>query len=536
MSMDDQQISRVTIVGGGTAGWLAASLLSRIYRRSDGTSALDISVIESPTIPSVGVGEATVPAMPRILRQLGISERDFFRRCNASFKLCVRFRNWNVDENGQPVEFLNLFDPDPQLAGHDLANYFTRFGEGRDSAHAGQDFINTYSAVPRLVAECKGPRQIGIEEFSTAVHYAYHLDAGLFAGLLKEIAQANGVHFIPDDLTEVELDDRGHVAALQLKEGGRHPVELVIDCTGFRGLILQKALGEPFVSFDKFLMNDRALAVQIPHDDVRQLSPCTTSTALGAGWVWRVPLYNRIGTGYVFSSKFRTDEQATDEFLAHLGLTAEQAEPRIIPLSIGHVRRSWVKNCIAIGLSSGFIEPLESTAIYTIEMAIRWLHSYFPDKNFDPALSDRYNATINGFYDELRDFIALHFHLNNRTDSDYWIAAREEAEIPDSLRENLAVWRNNLPTVYDLKSDHLFNNAVYRLVLIAKGFYRDRQATNSMGLDEGLWRGFMRKSRDTTDTIADHMPNHYDLVTAIRGDGGATDPYQSTIAAPGTLI
>ena len=534
--MDDQQISRVTIVGGGTAGWLAASLLSRIYRRSDGTSALDISVIESPSIPSVGVGEATVPAMPRILRQLGISERDFFRRCNASFKLCVRFRNWNVDETGQPVEFLNLFDPDPQLAGHDLAGYFTRFGEGRNGAHAGRDFIDTYSAVPRLVAECKGPRQIGVEEFSTAVHYAYHLDAGLFAGLLKEIAQANGVHFIPDDLTDVELDDRGHVAALQLKEGGRHPVELVIDCTGFRSLVLQKALGEPFVPYDKFLLNDRALAVQIPHDDVRQLPPCTGSTALGAGWVWRVPLYNRIGTGYVFSSKFRTDEQAIDEFMTHLGPTAAGAEPRVIPLRIGHARRSWVKNCIAIGLSSGFIEPLESTAIYSIEMAVRWLHSYFPDKSFDPALSDRYNSTINSFYDELRDFITLHFRLNNRTDSDYWIAAREEAEISDSLRENLAVWRHNLPTAYDLKSDHLFNHAVYRLVLIAKGFYRGRQAANSMGLDENLWRGFMREQRHTPDAIADHMPSHYELVTAIRGDGGATDPYQGSIAVPGALI
>ena len=536
MSMGDQQISRVTIVGGGTAGWLAASLLSRIYRRSDGTSALDISVIESPSIPSVGVGEATVPAMPRILRQLGISEREFFQRCNASFKLCVRFRNWNVDENGQPVEFLNLFDPDPQLAGHDLAGYFTRFGEGRDGAHAGRDFIKTYSAVPRLVAECKGPRQIGVEEFSTAVHYAYHLDAGLFAGLLKDVAQANGVRFIPDDLVDVELDDRGHVAALQLKEGGRHEVELVIDCTGFRSLILQKAMGEPFVPYDKVLLNDRALAVQIPHDDVRQLAPCTTSTALGAGWVWRVPLQNRIGTGYVFSSKFRTDEQAIDEFMAHLGHSADEFEPRVIPLRIGHARRSWVKNCIAIGLSSGFIEPLESTAIYSIEMAVRWLHSYFPDKSFDPALANRYNSMVNNFYDELRDFIALHFRLNNRVDSEYWIAAREDAEMPDSLHENLAVWRNNLPTAYDLSSDQLFNNAVYRLVLIAKGFYSGRPTTNSLGLDESLWQGFVREQRETTDTIADHMPNHYDLVSSIRGDSGSTGNPQSTIAVPGALI
>ena len=222
--------------------------------------------------------------------------------------------------------------------------------------------------------------------------------------------------------------------------------------------------------------------------------------------------------------------------MTHLCRSAGEFEPRVIPLRIGHARRSSVKNCIAIGLSSGFIEPLESTAIYSIEMAVRWLHSYFPDKSFDPALSDRYNSLINGFYDELRDFITLHFRLNNRTDSDYWIAAREEAEIPDSLKENLAVWRQNLPTAYDLKSGHLFNSAVYRLVLIAKGFYRGAQTTNSMGLDEGLWRGFMRESRDTNDAIADHMPNHYELVTAIRGDSGAADPFQGTVAVPGALI
>lgn len=537
--MENPQISKVTIVGGGTAGWLAACLLSRIYRRVDGTPSFDISVIESPSIPTVGVGEATVPAMPRTLMQLGISEKEFFRRCNASFKLGVRFTNWNVDDQGQPIEFLNAFETEPRLHGHDLTAYYTRYGAGRNGYNSGPEFTESHTAVPQLVREFRGPRQVGVDEYASAVHYAYHLDAGLFANLLQETAVSNGVTHIPDDLIDVELDEAGFIAALQLKEGGRHPVELVLDCTGFRSLLLQKALGEPFDSYDRYLMNDRALALQIPHEDVTRMPPCTGSTALGAGWVWKVPLYNRIGTGYVFSSKFRTDEEAVQEFIDHIGPAAKDAEPRIIPLRIGHARRSWVKNCIAMGLASGFIEPLESTAIYSIEMAIRWLHAYFPDRTFDPALADRYNRTVNEFYDELRDFIAVHFHLNNRTDSDYWIAAREGIDIPDSLRENLAVWRRNLPSPIDLRSRHLFDANVYTLVLLSKGFYRGQPVTNSLCLDGESWERFVRDERDSITSLAEHMPSHYDLVSSIRGVTGDQPGFghlTPTVPVPGSML
>ena len=246
--MENQRISQVTIVGGGTAGWLSAALLSRIYRRVDGSPSFNISVIESPSIPTIAVGEATVPAMPRTLMQLGISERQLFKQCNATFKLGVRFQNWNVDDQGQPVEFLNLFETEPFLNDHELSAYYTRFGVGRDGPRAGLEFSECHTAAPRLIREFKGPRQVGVEEFATAVHYAYHLDAALFAQLLRETAESNGVTYLPDDLVDVELDEAGFVASLQLKERGRHPVQLVIDCTGFRSLVLQKALGEPFES------------------------------------------------------------------------------------------------------------------------------------------------------------------------------------------------------------------------------------------------------------------------------------------------
>jgi tryptophan 6-halogenase len=518
--MNEKPISNITIVGGGTAGWLAAGLLSTFFRRPDGTPGVDISLIESPDIQTVGVGEATVPAMPRTLEQIGISEAEVMTRCNATFKLAVRFSDWDRDENNQPVEFLNSFDTDPPLQGRNLAAYYTRFGAQRNSAHAGHEFASCYSPVPDLIAQRKGPRPTGLEEYAGSGTFAYHLDAGLFAGLLQEFTVARGVRHIRENVQDVEIDERGFVNALQLEQSGRHPVELVIDCTGFRGLVINKALGEEFVSYGKYLMNDRAMALRIPHDDPTRLDPCTSSTALGAGWVWRVPLYSRLGTGYVYSSKFRSDDEAMTEYMDHLGPAAKGLEPRVIPLRVGQSRRAWVKNCVAMGLASGFIEPLESTAIYSIEMAIRMLFSYFPDTGFDPALAQRYNKKITAFHEEIRDFIVLHYALGNRTDSPYWVTAREDMEIPDSLRENPNIWRHNLPGPHDLDSTQLFGHDTYIMVLIAKGFYRDRPLNNGATVDQAVWDQFIQTMQPDIARMVAAMPSHYDLVTSIRTDGG----------------
>jgi tryptophan 6-halogenase len=518
--MDSKPISNITIVGGGTAGWLAAALLSAFFRLPDGRAGVKISLIESPDIQSVGVGEATVPAMPRTLSQIGISESEVMTRCNATFKLAVKFSGWDVDENNQPVEFLNVFDSEPPLQGRHLAAYYTRFGALRDTAQSGMDYASSYSPMPDLIAQCKAPRPLGLEEYAGMGTFAYHLDAGLFADLLREFTVARGVEHIQDNVLDVALDERGFVSSLQLEKGGRHPIELVIDCTGFRGLIINKALNEEFVSYSKYLMNDRAMALRIPHDDPTRIVPCTGSTALGAGWVWRVPLYTRLGTGYVFSSKFRTDDEAMREFTDHLGPASDGLEPRVIPLRVGQSRRAWVKNCVAMGLSSGFIEPLESTAIYSIEMAIRMLYSYFPNTGFDPALARRYNARINSFHDEIRDFIMLHYILGNRTDSPYWVAAREEMEIPDSLRENLEIWRQNLPGPHDLDSSQLFDHTTYISVLIAKGFYRNKFINNGTTVDQAAWDAFVGDLKPQIDRMVASMPSHYDLVTSLRSDGG----------------
>lgn len=530
-----QPVKSITIVGGGTAGWLAANMLITYFNPPGQKPRLKVTLIESPNIKTIGVGEATVPAMPRMLQQMGISEREFFRRCNASFKLGVNFINWNHTEDGKPVSYINPFNSGAPIKGHSPAEYFQAFGRQATDDTFADDIIEVTCPARDAIDLKKGPRPLGGEDFSHPMAYAYHLDAGLFAEMLRDVGVARGVEHIRDDVEKVNLDERGFVSSLSLKERPAHPVQLVIDCTGFRGLVINKAMGEEFIPYSNYLMNDRALAVQIPHKDPTDLEPCTRSTALGAGWTWNVPLYSRVGTGYVFSSAHRTDEEATKEFLAYLGKTEDEAQPRAIPIRVGRTRNAFVKNCVAIGLSSGFIEPLESTAIYMIEMGIRWLFHYFPDTDFNPALAKRYNDVSSELYDEVRDFIVLHYALNNRTDSDYWIEAREKMPVPDSLTENLEVWKHALPFDYDLKSQKLFTYWNYMVVLFGKGFYpRNHQFASAGGLMRKDWETYIRNMRAKKRAMMAQLPGQYDLLQHLRNNAApGWAPGQSTVQLPG---
>ena len=515
-----EQIDTITIIGGGTAGWLTASFLITGLNRGAEDHKVGVTLIESPNIPTVGVGEATVPGMPRLLNQLGIDEAEFFRRTNASFKLGVRFSGWNTDAAGNPRSFIHPFNGGQYIRGWNPAYYYNKFGRAEFP-----DGTDGMVANPAVIDHMKGPKMLDAKSYEATVGYAYHLDAKLFAELLQEIAVARGVRHIRDDLDGVELDEDGNIATLQLRERGAHPVELVIDCTGFRGILIKDALGEPFEALGQYLLNDRALAVQIPHQDPTALEPCTRSTALGAGWAWRVPLFNRVGTGYVFSSAFRTDEQAIDEFMGHLGPQAEGYQPRAIAMRVGRSRRSWVKNCLAIGLSGGFIEPLESTAIFMIEMGIRWLLTYLPDKWCDPALARKFNSLMETLYAEVRDFIVLHYYLSNRQEP-YWQAARAEIELPDSLKENLDLWRYAIPSVNDPPSTFLFNNWSYIFVLYGKGYFDGVNFPLEGALNQRDWQRYADRLTQIKRSLVQDLPGHHGLLSAIRdgGEPGAFTP------------
>lgn len=535
-----QPIKSVTIVGGGTAGWLTAALLQAFGRKGqNGLKPLEITVIESPDIPTVGVGEATVPGIVRTLRNAGLSEREIFRRCNASFKLGVSFDGWNVDKKGKPFSYINPFSKAPNLRGIELANYYLKYGAGS------LDYVQSYAATVDMVKALKGPRASGAKEYDPSMGFAYHLDASKFAALLTEHCAAAGVRHIRENVTEVKQDERGFVSGLMLQDTGHHAVEMVIDCTGFRGMIINQVLKEPFISYSKYLANDRAMAVQLPHPDPSKIEPVTRSAALGAGWSWKVPLYNRIGTGYVFSSAHRTDEEARDEFLAHLGPLGKGAEPRVIPMRVGRNRNAWVKNCIGIGLSGGFIEPLESTAIYMIDMGVRWLLSYFPDNDFPDPLRNRYNDLVDNLYNEVRDFICLHYQLGNRTDSQYWIDARTELDVPDRLAENIELWRYNLPSYYDLPFTTLFDAGVYSTVMLGKRVYQTDYARGNIGsglsLDRTMWTEVQGQLRKNNLERVKRSADHHALLNELRGEVVAPMPAgkpafqvaQATVPLPG---
>ena len=519
------RVDHVTIVGGGTAGWLTAMFLNTsLNARSDGPK-VRITLIESPNIPTVGVGEATVLGMPQVLAEMGVSEKQFIRHCNASFKLGVRFVDWHRDPSERPLEYIHPFNQPlnqpPGIHGIDAAYHFHRFVPPEVS----HQFTDAMVPSGDLVRFFKGPRLLSDADYQYKIAYAYHLDAGLLAQFLRDLAVSKGVEHLLDDMTEVQQGENGFITALRLKRRGLVPVQFVIDCSGFRSLIMGKVLDEPFESYSDSLLCDRALWAQIPHPDPTRVEPCTRSTALGAGWCWRIPLYSRLGTGYVFSSHFRSDEEAIEEFKAYLGPAGRDIEPRVIRMRIGRVRRGWVKNCVAIGLSGGFIEPLESTGIYMIEAAVRGLVRHFPDRSMNPILVENYNLTMQTLYEEVRDFIVTHYTTSNRPEP-FWVAARSEIEVSDSLRHRLELWRHTFPNAADTRGAQAFNQWNYLYVLYSKGYYRNASLPLEGSTSESDWKDYVERLMVTKRGLIDRLPGHYELLEAIRESADqATDQH-----------
>lgn len=520
-----QPLSKITIVGGGTAGWLAAAFLNRFCKSKDEKHKLEITLIESPTIPIVGVGEASLPGMVVLLNQLGISEAEFFKLTDATFKVAAHFINWNHDDKGKSIEFLNILNAPGAIDGRQFADYFITFDPARAAPDAGMAYVRAFSPVAEIVGRNLAPRRPGAPEFSGEVGYTYHFDATKLAAFLKDVATSRGVKHVLDDVDEINLDECGFVKSLSLRREGEHPVELVIDCTGFRGAILQKALGEPFEPYGDYLLNDRAAVVQIPHKDPNVIAPTTRATGFKAGWNFNIPLTTRVGTGYIFSSKFLSDDEAMDELLAFYGDQAKGHEPRIIPIRTGRVRKAWVKNCVALGLSGGFIEPLEATAIFMTDLGVRWLQHYLPTQDFEPELAAAYNRQVSRVYEEVRDFIQAHYHLNNRQDSEYWRTAREGMKLSDRLTENLKLWRYATPESLDLDSTYLFSSPVYTLLLIAKGFYKDAHLAKAPFLSRSAYEKYRTAERkERPEQLAGLISHAEFLKTGGKAAGPMTSP------------
>lgn len=438
---DDPKIKNIVIVGGGTSGWLSAAYLSKALNAGKDDNC-NITLIESSEIPTVRIGEATIPTIVNTFKFLEISEAELMAKCNATFKLGIKFVNWS-----------GLFAHD--VFWHPIAQWL--FTEKTDTsilhywlkAKLQGNNEPLYSSCFKTVDLCeaqKSPKYHHDPEYAWRVEYAYHFDAGRIANLLREKAKSKGVKQIIDNVKDVCLDGRGFISHLITEKHGIISGELFIDCSGFRGLLINDKLQEPFISYSDHLFCDSAITMSIPYDEDDPynqknggINSYTTSTALSSGWAWNIPLVQRTSHGYVYSSDFISQKKAEAEFIKHLN--GYSYETKHIKMRVGRNRNSWVKNCVSIGLSSGFIEPLESTGIYLIEAALKYLIHYFPNKLFYPKIIENYNRHLQREYEEIRDFIIMHYCLSKREDSQFWRANKQRLTLPDSLKEKLNLWQ-----------------------------------------------------------------------------------------------
>ena len=413
------RIENIVVVGGGTAGWMAAAVLGHFLRRTS------IILIESDEIGTVGVGEGTVPFIRVLNAKLGIDERDFMRKCQATFKTGIEFRDWGVKGN---IHFNGFGDYGPPVGGISPHHYWLKLrGLGEEAP------FDAYS-FPAQAARLARFAPVSGRQGAAYCDHAYHFDAGLYARYLRSIAR--GVVRREGKIAGVETK-AGMIAAVMMDDGERIPGDLFIDCSGFRGLLIEQALHTGYDDWSALLPCNRAVAVA--SERTEPLVPATISTAREAGWQWRIPLQHRTGNGHVYCSGFVSDDEAANTLMA--GLDGKPlGEPRVIAFTTGRRKKSWNGNCVALGLAAGFMEPLEAPSILLIQTGIARLIDFFPDKSFDPVLIAEYNARTAQEYERIRDFLVLHYCATQRDDTPFWRHCKAMA-IPDSLTERIALFR-----------------------------------------------------------------------------------------------
>lgn len=419
-----QRIRRIAIVGGGTAGWLAASILARSL---PGTR-IDIDVIESPDIGTIGVGEATIPPIIDVLRYLSIDEADFVRHTQATYKLGIKFIDWRGTGESYWHPFGTFGTP---------INRRPFYQAWHKARAAGQKLaFNDYSPCAALGDEFKFRFPEGAGDSAAAgLRYALHFDASLVARYLRSYAERLGVKRHERTVEAATRRADGFIEALRFKDGGTLAADLYIDCSGFRGLLIEQTLTAGYEDWSHWLPCDRAVAAPSALSGPR--APYTQSLARPGGWQWRIPLQTRVGNGYVYSSAHVSDEEASRDLVAHIGEAL--AEPRVLRFTTGRRKAFWSHNCIALGLASGFLEPLESTSIHLVSSGVYHLLEHFPDCNFDRANIASYNEEVALEFERIRDFIVLHYCLNQRTESLWRHCA--SMRLPDSLAQRIELYR-----------------------------------------------------------------------------------------------
>ena len=496
----------LVIVGGGTAGWLTAAYLAKVLRAGE-ADGVAVTVIESPDIAPIGVGEGTFPTIRRTLGIIGLNEADFIRASSATFKQGVVFNDWGTLGTGyfHPFNF-----PHEGEAG-DLAPYWLM----RRAAGDTMPFADAVSQQGHIVRAGHAPKRLSDGDYRGPMNYAYHFDAARFAEVLKARALQLGVRHIAAEVTAVTRDDHDGIASVRALDEDIAG-DLFIDCTGFRARLIGDALGSPFHACDDVLFNDRALAIQVPYatPDAATL-PATLATAHEAGWTWDIGLDSRRGIGYVFSSRYSSDDRAEQVLRAYVGPQGDALNVRLLKFRTGYRERQWIGNCIAVGLSAGFFEPLESTGIMLIEIAATVIGDVFPCRRETMAASARaYNHMMSERFSRIVDFLKLHYALSRR-DEPYWRANSDPSSWPQRLRDSIAQWRERPTSRFDFAVDYeTFLPASYQYILYGLGIEVDMTGHAGRFNDHAAARKAFDAVALAGPEALKHLPRHRDYLKA----------------------
>lgn len=512
--MTSGAVRHIVVLGGGSAGWIVAALLAAEHG-GPGPDALQITLVESPDTPSIGVGEGTWPSMRETLRRIGLHEADLVRECDAAFKQGSRFDGWVTGAAGD-----RYYHPFSLPHGHGEADLVGGW------LHAGQGlpFAECVSPQPHLCHESLAPKQTTTPAFAAVANYGYHFDAVKIGLLLRRHAvEKLGVRHVQDEVVSVRSHENGDIAALQTRAHGDVEGDLFIDCSGMPSLLLGQHFGVALQSQRHVLFNDNALAMQLPYADANgPLASATIATAHAEGWTWDIGLPGRRGLGLVYSSAHTSAEAAEVALRRQAERTGGPRDlptPRRISFTPGYRERFWHRNCVAVGLSSGFIEPLEASALALVELSAAMIRDEMPaDRAEMDVVAKRFNEAFSYRWSRIIDFLKLHYVLSRRDDADYWRDHRRADSQPERLRELLQLWRHRAPYRGDLyRIEEVFPAASYQYVLYGMGFRPAPSAPRPDRLAQAQAR--FKEAAATTRRLMGGLPRHRDLIHHIRTHG-----------------